>query len=237
MTLNIFMFPKKSIPVIVIGLWMQSCAVLVAQENNTIPEEVPVKKISEPKDRIIFDINYDGWLNTPAGIKQKPQSPGVNFYCMYDYPFGYGPFSVAFGLGLSSHNVHSNASFSYSIDGKYTSLLPFTIPYKLNKLSCNYLEIPLELRLRTHGKNSFKMAVGAKIGYAYNIHTKIIDADGKRKNYNIKNIDPLRYGVLFRIGYNKFNLQGFYSLTALFKKGKGEPDMIPYSVGIGILLH
>jgi len=200
-------------------------------------EEAPQKKIAERKDRIGFDVNYDAWLNAPKGIKQKIQSPGVNFYLMWDYPFGYGPMSVAFGLGLSSHNVHSNGQITYTIDGKYTSMEPIITPYKKNKLSCNYIEIPIELRIRTKGESSFKLAIGAKIGYAYNIHTKVIDNDGKRKIYDIKNIEPLRYGPVFRIGYNKFNVNAFYSLSPLFKKGKGEPYIVQYSVGLGILLY
>lgn len=200
-------------------------------------EEVPQKKIAERKDRIGFDVNYDAWLNAPAAIKQKIKSPGVNFYLMWDYPFGYGPMSVAFGLGLSSHNVHTNGQISYSIDGKYTSLTPITVPYKTNKLSCNYIEIPVELRIRTRGEKSFKLAIGAKIGYAYNVHTKVIDDDGKRKIYGIKNVDPLRYGPIFRIGYNKFNVNAFYSLSTLFMKGKGEPNIVQYSIGLGILIY
>ena len=219
-------------------MFFQGIAVFAqtAAQKPAMDEEHP-KKIADSKDRIVFDVNYDAWLNAPPGIKQIPRSPGVNIYLMWDYPFGHGPLSVAFGAGLSSHDVSSNAQIIYSLDGKYTSLVPLVTPYKINKLSCNYVEIPLELRIRTRGKNSFKMAVGAKGGYAYNIHTKIVDNDGKRKIYDIKNVDPLRYGVTFRIGYNKFDLQGFYSLSQLFLAGKGEPNMIPYSIGVGILLY
>jgi len=205
--------------------------------NSIAQDDAITKKIAERKDRIVFDVNYDAWLNTPKDIKQKVVSPGVNFYLMWDYPFGYGPMSFAFGLGLSSHNVHSNAQMVYSIDGEYTSLTAFSTPYKKNKLSCNYIEVPIELRLRTRGEKSFKMAIGAKVGYAYNIHTKIIDDDGKRKMYDIKNINPLRYGPIFRIGYNKWNVNAFYSLSELFLKDKGTPKLVQYSIGIGLILY
>lgn len=200
-------------------------------------EEKPSKKIKDPKDRIVVDLNYDGWLNIPQGIAQKAYSLGGNAYFIWDYPVGYGPFSLAFGGGFSTHNVHSNGQITYSVDGKYTSLTPITTPYKTNKLSCNYFEIPLELRMRTGNGHKFKMAIGGKIGYMYNIHTKEVDDDGKRKVYWIKNVNPWRYGVTFRIGYDKINLQGFYSLSELFLKGKGEPNLIPYSIGIGLLLY
>jgi hypothetical protein len=199
-------------------------------------EEHP-KKIGDPKDRIVVDFNYDGFTHLPAGITQKPYSFGGNVFFMWDYPVGYGPVSLAFGGGFSTHDVHTNGKIVYSIDGKYTSFDPITTKYNTNKLSLNYFEVPLELRIRTKGEHSFKFTIGGKVGYAFNTHTKFEDKDGKLKVYKIKNIDPLRYGVTVRIGYNKFVLQGFYALSELFVKGHGEAHMVPFSVGIGMLLY
>ena len=97
--------------------------------------------------------------------------------------------------------------------------------------------MPLELRIRTRGEKSFKFTVGGKIGYAYNIHTKYEDSDGKIKVYKIKNIEDFRYGLTGRIGYNKYTLQAFYSLSEIFKKGRGEPKVVPFSVGVGMLFY
>lgn len=210
----------------------------IAQETyKSVDDDEQQKKIGMSKDRIVFDLNVDGWTKAPDSIRQEFRSPGFNVYLMWDYPVGYGPFSLAFGGGLSSHAVQSNAAVVYSPDNSYTYLSPRTTGYLVNKLVCNYAEIPVELRLRTKGEHSFKMAVGAKLGYAFSIHTKIDDELGRRKIYRIKNVDPLRYGVTFRIGYNKFDLEGFYSLSELFRKGHGEAGMVQYSVGLGILLY
>jgi hypothetical protein len=200
-------------------------------------EEKAPKKIADPKDHIVVDFSYDSYLHLPAGIKQKPYSLGGNAYLMWDYPLGYTPLSFAIGGGFSTHDVHTNGKLVYSIDGKYTSFVPITIKYRTNKFSCNYFEMPVELRLRQKGNKGFKFAVGGKIGYAYNIHVKYEDADGKMKVYRIKNVDPLRYGVTLRIGYDKWNLQGFYAFSELFRKGRGEPGMSQFSVGIGLLLY
>jgi hypothetical protein len=200
-------------------------------------EEPEPKKIADPKDRIVVDFSYDSFTHLPAGITQKPYSLGGNVYFIWDYPVGYGPFSLAFGAGFSTHDVHTNGKIVYSIDGNYTSFVPVTTKYNTNKLSCNYFEIPLELRMRTRGDHDFLVYIGFKGGYAYNVHTKYEDADGKIKIYKIKNINPWRYGPTFRIGYDQFNLQAFYSLSELFYKGHGEPGMAPFSVGIGLLLY
>ncbi len=208
----------------------------IAQTKDSLDEKQP-KKIADPKDHIVVDFSFDSYLNFPKEISQKPYSLGGNAYLMWDYPFGYGPFSIAIGAGFSTHDVHTNGRITYSIDGKYTTFVPITTKYSTNKFSCNYMEIPIELRLRTKGEKSFKLSVGGKFGYAYNVHSKYADVDGKMKVYRIKNINPFRYGVSLRIGYNKFNLQGFYALSELFKKGGGEPGMIQFSLGIGLLLY
>jgi hypothetical protein len=222
----------------VILLLFSSSNILFAQTDATknATEENP-KKIKERKDRIVIDFGYDAWTKLPQGITQKPYSLGGNAYLIWDYPFGYGPFSVAFGIGLSTHNVHSNGKITYSIDGKYTTFEPITHPYRRNKLSCNYVEVPLELRIRTGNGHKFKLAVGGKIGYMYSAHTKEMDDDGKRKIYWIKNLNPIRYGVTFRIGYDKYMFQGFYALSELFLDGRGEKGMVPYSIGVGMLLY
>ena len=212
--------------------------ITMAQSTIAAVEKQP-KKIASAKDRIVVDFSYDAFTKYPSGISQKPYSLGGNIFFMWDYPVGYGPLSLAFGAGISSHDVHTNGRLTYNLDGTFTSFVPIKTEYNTNKLSMNYFEIPLELRIRTRKKEgkSFKLTVGGKIGYAFNVHTKYEEHEGKIKVYKIKNIDPLRYGVTFRIGYNKFNLQGFYALSELFKKGKGEPGMAPYSVGIGLLLY
>jgi hypothetical protein len=195
------------------------------------------KKILDPKDRIVVDFNYDAFTHLPQGIAQKAYSFGGNIFLMWDYPFGYGPFSVAFGAGLSTHDVHTNGRITYSLDGSYTSFEPITMKFNTNKLSLNYVEIPLELRMRTRGDHNFKLTLGVKGGYAYNTHTKYEDADGKIKVYKIRNINPWRYGATFRIGYDRYNIQAFYALSELFLKGRGEAGVVPFSVGIGLLLY
>ncbi len=225
---------NSRLPLLFLFLFIGSAS--FAQIKDSIVEIQP-KKIANPKDHIVIDFSFDSYRNFPDGISQKPYSLGCNVYLMWDYPFGYGPFSIAIGAGFSSHNVHTNGKIVYSIDGKQTSFVPLTTKYKTNKFSCNYIDIPLELRIRTRGEKSFKLAIGGKVGYAYNVHTKFEDADGKIKVYKIKNVEPFRYGVTFRIGYNRLNFQGFYALSELFKKGKGEPNMIPFSAGIGLLLY
>ncbi|HEX8515319.1 MAG TPA: porin family protein [Bacteroidia bacterium] len=209
----------------------------LAAQTDTVVKDKPIRKILDPKDRIVVDFNYDGFTHYPSGIAPKAYSLGGNVYFMFDYPVGYGPLSLAFGAGFSTHDVHTNGKVVYSLDGKYTSFEPIYTKYNTNKLSLNYFEIPLELRVRTRGNHKFKTSLGFKAGYLYNVHTKYEDAEGKIKVYKIKNINPFRYGATFRIGYDRYNIQAFYALSELFLKGRGEPGMVPFSIGVGLLLY
>lgn len=199
-------------------------------------------------DRIVFDLNYDNWDNSPVGVKPRSVSLGVNAYFYKDIPFSkYSNMAFAFGLGVSSHNAHNNAEIVYRVqsDGSiYTALEPFPDGYKYskNKLSLNYLEIPLELRFRTRYKKddtpyklNFRFYPGFKGGVLVGSHTKRKDEDSKVKVYDIKNTLVYRYGPTLRIAFNKISFYGFYSLTPMFEKGKGD-EIYQYAAGLSLLL-
>ena len=124
-----------------------SCAAM-AQDK---PAKEP-KKNREPLDKIIVDLNHDRWLRIPPGIDLKPWSYGVNANLYFDLPYKASPFSFAWGLGFTSHNVHSNGKVVYKLDanGKiFTTFEPLTKDYITNKISLNYITLPVELRFRT----------------------------------------------------------------------------------------
>ena len=203
-------------------------------------EKMDAPKISKSNNlgntRMVLDLTLDNWLNTPDSIKNNIiKSRGVNIYSMYEIPFGSSNFSVAFGIGFGSNNVSNNAKIIYSGD-TLTLFEPIATSYKVNKISVNYVDVPLEIRFKTKAdaqNQSFKFAVGFKGGYLVNSHTKYKDSGGKIKIYDIKNLSPYRYGANVRIGYGWFALTGYYSVSALFVKDKG-PDIIPWSAGISI---
>lgn len=197
-----------------------------------------------------------GWLDAPDSVAIRGYNLGLAAYVMRDFAFGEGPFSIAVGYGFSSHNIHSDSEFvNDTINGSVHSVLrPLHAgsDVEKNKISCNYLEVPIELRLVTGKKKrrqawepgteverelppQFKLAVGGRIGYAINVHTKTIDANGKRKLYGVEQLEPLRYGLTARIGFGMFGLSGFYALTPLIQTGKGT-QVIPYHIGLTILL-
>ena len=193
---------------------------------------------ADPRDRLIFEINFTNWLGAPKTIKPDWKCVGFGFYTMFDKPISNTNFSFGYGLGFYSHNFSSNANFVYQFDSvsqnTKTIIEPKTIPYIANRYNERSFEIPLELRFRTKSATIFKIMVGAKFGYVISNFKKTDDANGRIRLYNIKNVNPFRYGVNFRIGVEQICLTGSYYFSEVFTNN-GLKGIHPFSIGIAII--
>lgn len=211
----------------------------IAQQDSSgyVPKikKEPASFYKHKKDRLFLEPHLDRWLEVPEGIEQRTWSLGFDASFLWDIPFGNSPMSFGIGIGVSSFNVHHNGQFAENDSLNVTEFTPFPDDYEYdkNKLSLNYLELPLELRLRTKGKQPFRFTVGAKVGWLFDAHTKTKDDEGTRKFKQVANTLPYRYGVFGRVGYSWFSLVGFYSLSPVFEDGKG-PELVPISFGVSI---
>ncbi|MCK9271006.1 MAG: porin family protein [Bacteroidales bacterium] len=204
----------------------------------------PVSESTRKKVSAVFDVFNDFYLDVPDSIDNKFFNLGVNFDMLYDFQIAESNFSFAIGAGIGSHNFYSNAFVvedSLNVSALYPikSLHPGT-SYKKNKISYTYFDVPLEFRLRT--KKNFRAAVGFKVGFLIDNHSKYRGDDyifGTTDKIHVKfkdvpNIEKLRYGVTARVGWKFINLMGFYSLTDLFTKDKGS-ETYPISIGISLM--
>lgn len=212
-------------------------------------------------DRVVADIFTDMWMRNGAAsdsITPKQINLGGNVYIMKEFPFGTSNFSFAVGLGVSCHNLYSDARpINYTFDSTgnkaYGGATTFTkipakstdgsqdIHYKNNKFTVVYADIPLEFRFRLKN-NAFKFYLGGKFGVMLGNHTKY-NGDNynedyptptiKVKEYNIANMNRVRYGITLRTGWKWVQVYAYYSLSHLFKKDMG-PEMYPISVGLTI---
>lgn len=210
------------------------------KEKKVSDDEFEMKNYKgEPTDRIILEVNHTGWLNIPSNIKMSWKSVGFNVALMFDKPLGKSNFSLGYGIGLYSHNFHSNANFIYRYDSikKYdvTDMVPRTTNYNVNRFGQKILEIPLELRFRTKTLYKFKVMLGGKFGYVIQDFRKVFDDNGKFKIYDTKNMNYLRYGVVLRIGVEQVCFTASYYFSEVFKKERGVNGIIPYSFGIAII--
>lgn len=190
-------------------------------------------------DRWMVDLFHTELLNSPSNIKIQPWTCGMSFARLLDVPFDKkSRVGFAIGIGFSSQNFYSNGNLVYVIDSlnnEHTEWNPYPqgYRYKNNKLSLNYVEVPFQLRFRSGTKHNFFFYPGFKAGYLFNSHTKVIDDTGKYKVYRIHGLNNFQYGVTAHLGYNRFALFGYYSLTNIFADKKG-PAFQLFSVGISL---
>lgn len=221
-------------------IFFSYCQGFSQEKKKGTDDEFDMKNYKlEPADRLIIEINHTSWIGFPSTVKIKTPSIGVNLALMFDKPIKKSNFSFGYGIALFSHNFHSNADFIYvkdsSINTFTTRLEPFTRPVSLNRYAEKIIEVPLEIRFRTKTDRQLKIHLGGKVGYVVNDFRSIKDNDGKIRVYNIKNVNPLRYGVNFRIGFEQIALCGSYYLSEVFNKNKGPGGIHPFSVGLAII--
>lgn len=234
---------------ILIAIYITACGfAALAQDEEKINTEGGNGILKAGGDRIAASIYSDIWqVASGTDITIKAVNPGFTFNYFFNIPIS-EKFGMGLGLGISTHSMNSDAMpYEDTLSKTAFQKIPETVngktvDYDINKLALTYLDIPLEFRFTTVTPKSdkIKFALGIKGGYLINNHIKYKgsdlsdgEGDSKFKQYNIANIEPLRYGATFRIGYNKYHLFGYYSLSKLFKENKG-PEMYPISLGLGL---
>lgn len=219
---------------ILIGLLWMSLTTLYAQGERM-----------GGQDRIVMELNWNSWLNTPDGIEQRWFSRGLNVFFMYDLQLGNSPFSIAPGFGIGTDNVYHNGRFVATDTQTVMVPIPDSVDVKGNKINTTYLEVPFEIRFRTKPNDkgrSWKIAAGVRGGLLISNHIKyrgegatfgFPQAEVKYKEHNVPNLDNLRYGATFRVGYGPVNLHAYYGLSSLFESGQG-PELVPFHIGLSI---
>jgi len=170
-------------------------------------------------DRLLFDFYSPQWVNGPSGLNTDPT---FSFAVSWgkDFQFGKSNLSWFYGLGYDFTNIHHNANFKTlpTTDGavRDIGMRLINVPYSLNKLSTQYLEIPLELRFRTQTKKPFRIYIGTKAGYMVRSSYELDEGSGD--SYTRKNLDELekfKYGLTARVGYGLINFYTYYGLNGL----------------------
>ncbi|MEE4176121.1 MAG: outer membrane beta-barrel protein [Bacteroides sp.] len=243
---------------IVFSALILSGGLLFAQEDMP---EIPEEYISGTADRFMVDLFTDIWSNAPEEMDMNTINRGISISMMQDFKLGASPFSVAAGLGISSHNLYSNFVYEFT-PMSWSSAWPQPGTYdfhkideefyeiKKNKLSLNYLSAPFEFRYRNYNlPKTFRIYAGLRLGYLINAHTKTHlkieegvvgsppPSEWKTKESKLGNLEKFQVGVTARVGYGRINLFGYLPLTEIFKDnfaaGQG---MKPVSVGLTFIV-
>jgi len=199
-----------------------------------------IEESTRKKFNIGVDLFTDIWLKVPDGVVPRTINQGINVFGMYNHQFNKSNFSGAVGIGLGAHNFYSNAILEdISADSVFFTPIPDDINYRKSKVGFSYLDFPFELRFKT--KSEFRLAIGFKLGVKLDARTKYkgdhLDGSGREyidKQKQVSQMEKVRFGPTFRLGYKWANVFGYYSVTKPFTTANG-PPMHPVSIGITLM--
>jgi hypothetical protein len=223
------------------------------QSGKQKPKWSDVKLTRRANDHIMIQYGYDGWAVSPDTLNPTGFNRHLNAYAMIDILFKTDPrWSVAIGAGVASHKMNFENTGIDIVNRNGRGQATFTDlegqqRFKKSQVNAVWLEAPVELRYLFNPMNSnksWKIAVGAKVGYAMAGYVKnkdFVDANGQSlygSKYQMKEKSKLYYnntrlaGTL-RFGYGNFTAYGAYQVTGLFKEGAG-PKINIWSAGLCI---
>lgn len=220
---------------IILALSKITCA---QKPEATMPS---LKKVGSMQDNLILSIGLCNWISVPEQSSTETfQSREFGVLIMGERMISSGKLGLGFGLGFSSQNVHSDSYFSKSVDGSKTYMikLPDEVEYTINKISLNFIDAQLELRLHTAPNQKakrFKLSLGAKAGILLQSHTKYKDDDTINKKSGVSDLNKYQYGLISRLGYGNWAIGGYYSLVGIFQDDKG-PKLVPYALSLYLTL-
>lgn len=149
-------------------------------------------------------------------------------------------FGLVTGMGFSFNDYAFDLPVTIEKEEGFGKIVPVNISeqnssVKKSKLHVNYLTAPLMLEIKTPlrmGSSHLYLAGGA-IGSLYlGAHTKYKFHDNNKfKTESNYHINQWKYELTGRIGFGDFCVFANYSMTPLFKDGKG-PKIHPLLIGI-----
>ncbi len=199
-----------------------------------------------PKDRLMIGLFTDMWTDLPGNMDTRTINRGVSIDYVQDFPISTSNFSVAAGLGFMSHNLYVDEDYLYQWDNdnQYYDFLEITEDFDKNKLSLNYLSVPVELRYRSRSlPNTLRVHAGLRAGLLVNAHTKYVGDDlagtgreVKFKEGKLDNIENFLLGLHGRIGYGRVNFYAYIPLTDLFE-GNGATENATFTtLGLSFII-
>lgn len=193
---------------------------------------------TDKKVTVNLDVFNDFQLYDNENWDARLFSQGFSCAATYNFPLGESKHhTVSLGLGYTGHNYFSYSRLMnpYTVDSLQFVQYRDVDGFKRNKLNCNYIDIPIELRFRFN--DAWKIGVGFKFGLLVNAKTKFVgnNDEGVRiheKYCYISNVERSSYTATLRVGYKWVSLYTALQLVPVFEVGHDAPRLMPLSVGL-----
>ena len=217
-----------------------------------------VKMDKEPKDRNWTGSFNGHWAGIEVGMNMFHQTDYAMYNKAYGEFFELVPgksltwnlnfaewafkneannFALVTGLGFSFSDFTFDRSITIAKQNGDGMIVPVPLEadgLKKSKLSVTYLTAPLILEVKTPlrmGGSRLYIAGGVIGGLNIGAHTKYKYQKDKEKTRSNYNLNAFKYELTGRLGFGDFCLFANYSLSPLFKEGRG-PELYPLMIGI-----
>lgn len=142
--------------------------------------------------------------------------------------------STALGITWNTYHFEKDITLEKGQDELTYSIDPDR-HFEKNLLRSKYLTMPLEFSVYPIEDSRFQINAGIEGGLLIGAKTKQISEDaGKVKLRGSFNLNPVRYGLRFGIGYDTFNIYAKYYMSDVFAPGEGPKDFRTVAIGINI---
>lgn len=124
------------------------------------------------------------------------------------------------GIGLQIYNFRYKTSVTHHSDPKDLITNDVTFKYSKNKLSQNFLTVPLMVNFnhRLDKDNWLTYGFGASVGYNLNTWTKQQSSQyGKVKNHDLFHFNEFNVNLIGEIGVGEVRFFASYQLTNMYK--------------------
>jgi hypothetical protein len=194
------------------------------------------------EDQFYFSFTYNILTGVPKGLSQNKFSVGLSGGFLRDFPVNKKRnMAIAIGLGYSLQNYNYNLVVDDTGGKVHYDYITEDVYYEKNKLSLNYLDIPIEFRWRTSTPDSHKfwrVYTGFKFSYLFNSRAKFVGDGTKLLVINNDDLNKMRYGVYTAAGYNTWNFYAYYGLNPIFRQGTVENNRINMStLSLGLMFY
>ncbi|NMH28599.1 porin family protein [Flavobacterium silvaticum] len=194
------------------------------------------------EDQFYFSFTYNILTSIPKKLNQNKFSLGLSGGFLRDFPLNkQRNFALAIGLGYTLQNYNYNLKVSESNSVITYSYVDEDSFYDKNKLSVNYVDIPLEIRWRTSVPESHKfwrVYTGFKFSYLFYSRSKFTGDGGKNLVVNNPDLSKLRMSAYVSAGYNTWNFYACYGFTPIFDNGSIEGQKIKMgNLSLGLMFY
>lgn len=140
------------------------------------------------------------------------------------------------GIGLQIYNFRYKTNLTHYSDPKDKLTNDVGVKFTKNKLSQNFLTVPLMVNFnhKLDKKNWLTYGFGASAGYNLNTWTKQQSAEfGTQKNHDLYNFNEFNVNVIGEIGINSLRFFASYQLTNMYKGSDLKQQPISFGIRFG----